>query len=61
MIRPSRYDYNSDDAYVGIRIANGVAALLFAVVLVLSGMWFYQTFLRAEKAIKHSISSNGGK
>jgi hypothetical protein len=57
----SRHDYNSDDAYMGVRIANGVSVILFAVVLVLSGMRFYQTFLQAEQAIRHSISSNGGK
>lgn len=56
MIRPIRHDFNTDDNYVGIRMANYVAVALFAVVLVLSGIWCYQRFLRAEKAIQHSIS-----
>lgn len=61
MIRPSRHDFNTDDAYIGVRLANGVSVILFLIVLVLAGMFFYQKFVQAEQAIRHSISSNGGK
>ena len=52
--------FNSDDAYVGTRIANGVAVALFLFVLVLFGIFTYQKFIQAEKAIRHSISAPRG-
>jgi hypothetical protein len=57
--RPSRH--NTDDNYIGIRIANGVALVVFLCALGLAGRWFYHTFLEAAPAITRSISANGGK
>lgn len=61
MIRPSRHDYNTDSNYVGTQAANYLAVATFAVVLVLFGIFCYQKFNQAEKAIRHSISVDGGK